>query len=398
MPLAVRESLRHTGPRALEALHRHPLLSALLLAAVVTATLLLALTPRFETNDDIAMQAVVDGTLTGRPQPDLIVTNVIVGLVLAGLYRAAEGFPWYGAYLFLLQFLALAALTYVVLAGRREGLAGRLLLLGGVVAVFYLPLWLGLQFTSTAILVGAAGVALFRSVADRAGFPWASIAGAAAMVGIAWWMRWRSGAAVILLGAVFLAPALRRANGRRFAAFAGIVLAFLAAGWTAQAIYYGGRPEWQEYFAFNELRGQLHESSHLLEVDPAVLAEVGWSPNDLLMFDNWFFSDEATYQAEDLRGHHGGGTPPLRGPRGPDAPPRPGCRLGRGLPRRPGGRPGRPGLGAGRPSEALGRRPRRPGNRRRRPLLRRHDEASRPGGAAPARLSGRPLPRHSGRP
>ena len=31
-----------------------------------------------------------------------------------------------------------------------------------------------------------------------------------------------------------------------------------------------------------------------------MLTEVGWSRNDLLMFDNWFFSDEATYQAEDL--------------------------------------------------------------------------------------------------
>ena len=93
MPLAVRGSLRHTGPRALEALHRHPLLSALLLAAVVTATLLLALTPRFETNDDIAMQAVVDGTLTGRPQPDLIVTNVVVGLVAGGAVPGGGRIP-----------------------------------------------------------------------------------------------------------------------------------------------------------------------------------------------------------------------------------------------------------------------------------------------------------------
>jgi hypothetical protein len=264
------------------------------------AVLLLALTPRFETNDDIGMQSVADGSLTGEPQPDLIVTNVIVGLVLAGLYRAAEGLPWYGAYLFLLQFIALAALTYVVLAGRREGLAGRLLLLAGVVAVFHLPLWLGLQFTSTAILLGATGVVLFRSVADRAGFPWAPIAGAAAMVGVSWWIRWRSGAAVVLLGAVFLAPALRRANWRRFAAFAGITLVFLAAGWVTQAAYYGGRAEWQDYFTFTDVRGQLHQSRHLLEVDPAVLAEVGWTQNDLLMFDNWFLSDEATYQTADL--------------------------------------------------------------------------------------------------
>jgi hypothetical protein len=297
---SARQNLSRTGTRALDALHRHPLLWALLLATVATAVLLLALTPRFETNDDIGMQSVANGTLTGEPQPDLIVTNVIVGLVLAGLYRAAEGLPWYGAYLFLLQFIALAALTYVVLAGRREGLAGRLLLLTGVVALFHLPLWLGLQFTSTAILLGATGVVLFRSVADRAHFPWAPIAGAAAMVALSWWIRWRSGAAVVLLGAVFLAPALRRANWRRFAAFAGITLVLLAAGWVTQAAYYGGRAEWQDYFAFTEVRGQLHQSRHLLEVDPAVLAEVGWTQNDLLMFDNWFLSDEATYQTEDL--------------------------------------------------------------------------------------------------
>ena len=315
MPLAVRESLRHTGPRALEALHRHPLLWALLLAAVVTATLLVALTPRFETNDDIGMQTVVDGTLTGQPRPDLIFTNVIVGLVLAGLYRAAEGFPWYGAYLFVLQFLALAALTYVVLAGRREGLAGRLLLLGGVVAVFYLPLWLGLQFTSTAILLGVAGVVLFRSVADRAGFPWASIAGAAAMVGISWWIRWRSGAAVILLGAVFLAPALRRANRRRFAAFAGIVLAFLAAGLDGPS---------------DLLRRPAGVAGVLrLQRTPRAAARVeplarsrsdragrgGLVPERPAHVRQLVLQRRGHLPDRGSRGHHGGGTPPLRGPR-----------------------------------------------------------------------------------
>jgi hypothetical protein len=300
MPLAVPQSLRHTGSRVLDALHRHPLRWALVLAATSTALLLVTLTPRYEANDDIGMQAVVDGTLIGEPQPDLIVSNVVLGLALEGLYRAAGGFPWYGAYLYALQFAALAALTYVVLAGRREDLAGRLLLLGAVVAVFHVPLWLDLQFTSTALLLGATGVVVFRSAVDRARFPWTATVAAAAMVGISWWVRWRSGAAVVLLAAVFLAPALRRANWRRFAAFAGITFTVLAAGWVAQAIHYGGQPEWQEYFAFNELRGQLHQARHLGEVDPAVLTGAGWTENDLRMFDNWFFSDPGVYQLEDL--------------------------------------------------------------------------------------------------
>ncbi len=264
------------------------------------ALVLLTATPRFDTNDDMGLQSVADGSLTGEPSPDLVVTNAILGLLLQGLYQTAGSFPWYGTYLYLVHFAALAALAYAVFSGRREHLGSRVLLLAGVVAAFQVPMWLELQFTSTALLLGVTGVVLFRSAADRKSTAHGAIAAAGVMVGIAWWIRWRTAGVAILLGMVALAPALRRSNLRRFAALALVVLAVVAAGWAVQAAYYGDRPDWQEYFAFNEVRGQLHQTSGLSEVDPTVLAEVGWSENDLRMFSAWFFTDPAVYQTEDL--------------------------------------------------------------------------------------------------
>ncbi|MFH1329790.1 MAG: hypothetical protein ABIJ48_03935 [Actinomycetota bacterium] len=300
MPRSGRPLLRNRGARALDALHRQPLTWAALLSVVVMAVLLLTLTPLYETNDDVAMQAVVDGTLTGEPLPHVILSNVILGLILRSLYRALGWFPWYGAYLYLLHLAALVALVYVVLSGHRERLGLRLLMLGGVVAVFHIPMWMSLQFTSTAFLLGATGVVLFRSVADRVSAPWVPIVAAGAMVGISWWVRWRSAAGVLLLAVPILAPALRRTNWRRFVAFAGVVLVFVVAGAAFQAAYYGGQPEWQEYFTFNAVRGQLHQTNALLEVDSTVLSQVGWSDNDLHMFDNWFFTDAGVFETADL--------------------------------------------------------------------------------------------------
>ena len=248
------------------------------------------------------MQSVVDGTLTGEPAPHLIFTNVLLGLALERLYSAAAGFPWYGTYLYLLHYAALAALVYIVMSGPRPRLGLRLVLLSGVLSVFHLPMWLGLQFTSTAMVLTASGVALAWVAVNRAAASWPALATAGTILGLAWWVRWRASMGVILLGLPILAPALRRANWRRFAVLAGATALVIAVGSVAEAAYYSGRPDWREWSAFNAVRAQLHEARTrtLLTVDPAVLAQVGWSDNDLRMFQLWFYTDPTVHEAADL--------------------------------------------------------------------------------------------------
>lgn len=296
---ALTDAARTRWARIEATLRAHPFVWALVLSAAIAAVFVLTLSPGYDTNDDVGMQSAVDGTM-GEHSPHLVFSNVLIGLLLSTLYRAVGWFPWYGLYLYAAHFAALLAVVYVVLADRRGRLKVRLLALGGVLAVFHLSTWMQLQFTSTAMLFGASGVMLYLAVAPREPARWGTIAVGGAMVGLSSWIRWHSGWAVVLLSVPVLVLTLRHLPWRRLALFAGTAAAILLAGSVAQAVYYAGQPGWQTYFDFNAARDHIQQSTLLDQLDPAVLAEVGWSRNDLAIFDGWFFADERVHEVADV--------------------------------------------------------------------------------------------------
>lgn len=260
---------------------------------------MLTLDPAYETNDDVAMQEVVQGS-HGTPLPHLIFSNVLIGLVLKSLYRAAGAFPWYGLYLYLLHFACLVALLYAVLSDRRGPIRLRLLVLSGVLAIFHLQMWMQLQFTSTALLLGASGLVLYTAAARDGGRRRVFFA-AGLMVGLAPLVRWESLPAIGLLALPVLLIYLRRVPWRRQVLFVLTAATIVLAASLAQAAYYQGKEEWHDYFAFNKVRGLVHQASGLYDTEQAVLDEIGWSRNDLRMFTRWFFTDASVYEIDDLR-------------------------------------------------------------------------------------------------
>lgn len=51
------------------------------------------------TNDDMYLQAIVSGELSGQPDAHMIYSNYILGVILSSLYRWNSRIPWYGLYL-----------------------------------------------------------------------------------------------------------------------------------------------------------------------------------------------------------------------------------------------------------------------------------------------------------
>lgn len=51
------------------------------------------------TNDDMYLQAIVSGEISGQPDAHMIYSNYILGIVLSSLYRWNRQIPWYGLYL-----------------------------------------------------------------------------------------------------------------------------------------------------------------------------------------------------------------------------------------------------------------------------------------------------------
>ena len=97
------------------ALRGRPLLWSIVLSAAIAAAFVLTLSPGYDTNDDVVMQSLVDGTF-GEHWPHLVFSNVLVGLALSTLYRVVDWFPWYGLYLYLVHLACLLTVMYVALA------------------------------------------------------------------------------------------------------------------------------------------------------------------------------------------------------------------------------------------------------------------------------------------
>lgn len=72
------------------------------------------------TNDDMYLQAIVSGELSGTPDAHMIYSNYILGLILSLLYRLIPAIPWYGIYLVGVCFVCEWIILYRCLSGCRK--------------------------------------------------------------------------------------------------------------------------------------------------------------------------------------------------------------------------------------------------------------------------------------
>lgn len=64
------------------------------------------------TNDDMYLQAIVSGEISGKPDPHMIYSNYILGMMLSFLYSCTTQVPWYGIYLLSVCFLCAWIVLY----------------------------------------------------------------------------------------------------------------------------------------------------------------------------------------------------------------------------------------------------------------------------------------------
>lgn len=293
---------RGMGERLSAAVERHPVTAAALVALALFVVSQFLLAPRFQTNDDVSMQSVADGTYWGEPSPHLVFTSVLIGKGLAGLYGAAPGVPWYVVYLCLGMVVASTALIAVGFAAPRFRLSVHLPMVLMVAAGGLLPLFVSLQFTVVALLLGGAGLLVHAGASGRPGASWVIPASAGVLVGASYLVRSRGLTGVLLFGLPLIAVALARVPWRRHLPFLVGFLVVAGAGFAADVTTYGGDQAWQDYFAYNRARGQVHDISGVKTIasDDPVLAEVGWSANDLELFRGFFIYDDEVYSQEAL--------------------------------------------------------------------------------------------------
>lgn len=111
----------------------------------------------FYNNDDVSLQMIVSGDISGTPGPYMIHSHFLLGLLLSSLYRLAPSLPWYGLWICFCAGFCIFCITWRVLnLCKKIWQAALALFIEGLAAFGILfPILCREQFTVLAGLMGA---------------------------------------------------------------------------------------------------------------------------------------------------------------------------------------------------------------------------------------------------
>lgn len=287
----------------------------LLLALLLPVTAVVVFGPFYQTNDDVAMRLLAEGTFVpqGQPLPFLMHVNVIVGRLLSFAYGLTHALPWYDLLMGAGMTAAAGALLFV------WGTSGHQLEIvwAFLFAVFFLlPSFVHVQFSLVGLGCAAAGmVMLVRALAEPVAardFRLCLLSGTSLLVWGAM-IRFEGAVLMILQGAILALPfviAAWRAPEQRprvrltvlasFAAGLLIVLSF-----ALNQYVYAKATGWSDFYEYNLRRSRINEYITPERITPEAVqrmaTQVGWSSTDFALFRNWFFTDPNLYSLAKVR-------------------------------------------------------------------------------------------------
>ncbi|MFA5014478.1 MAG: hypothetical protein WC549_02925, partial [Actinomycetota bacterium] len=257
--------------------------------------------PRFQTNDDIAIMEFAAGMRTGQPSEYLVFINVIIGKLFLLLYLNFPGINWYPIFFYLIHFISMTVILYCFLL-KKKNIYGVLIFL---LLFSFLELYLltNLQFTTTAFIVGLAGFILLITYLDEKGKKfYAAMIISILLLTISGLIR--KNVFYLLLGlsaVVFGLKFLERKSWRVPVILVIIVLLFGLFSFFNDG-YYSRDENWSFYLEYNNNVGKINSYPYFAysKNNRNVYDKVGWSSNDVTMFRSWFFCDPEVYSIENL--------------------------------------------------------------------------------------------------
>jgi hypothetical protein len=249
--------------------------------------------PYWQTVDDAFMAMVAHGYVGAAwPSPALVFSSVLYGglIQLVGVQTLA-GVQTYGAFTYAMLAAAAASSGYALW---RRGVPGPLAA-AALVAVFA-PAALYPQFTVVAGMLAVSALMLLAA----GGRPVAAVIAALLLV-LAALVRAEAAVFTLLLTSPLWAPPLWRASRpRRRAGIAAlaVLVAATAATILADRLYYSAEA-WQQFSAMNSARIRFTDYGlrQYFFREPLEAMRLGWTPNDLVMVEGWFFADPRVFTA-----------------------------------------------------------------------------------------------------
>ncbi|MBR0875092.1 hypothetical protein JQ633_32365 [Bradyrhizobium tropiciagri] len=270
------------------------LLASIVLAGGFVALLCTFFTPRWETNDDLAMSMVAHGYgIAAYGSPRLVFSNVLWGGIVRSLPSIGDLFGYSLGMLLALTLAAVASMYYLLRAG-----AGYVVSLLVLVLLFARPV-LFPQFTITAGLLAASAVLAALAFAREGSL--IDLIAACCLGFLAFLIRVPELLLVFGIGMLLLPwPKLVRSRTAWWAAL-GFVLCIAAATAIDIAAYSG--PEWQAFWQRNLARAPFTDFGAVKRVlqHPEVMQRLGFSENDIRLVGNFFFADPKLMDPNSLR-------------------------------------------------------------------------------------------------
>lgn len=261
--------------------------------------------PYFETNDDMSVARIVDGSL-GSYDPHIIIQSTVLGYILCFLYQIAGQIAWYTVLQYILIVTAFTALGFCLLR-----ILGDL----GWIAYFFLLIicsyegFISIQYTRTCGILATAGACLLLL----------SYAREKNRIPVAIWgyvllffaFIYRSNMTIICLGLVFPAIFLHFLEDKRaLKKKLPHALGYVGAALVLFAVLYGANkysyrsPYWKNFFAFDDARVELLDFSMppFSPENEKILKENYHIDGDAyLMLATWCYADPDVFTAESLQ-------------------------------------------------------------------------------------------------
>lgn len=285
-----------------------PFFSSFLIAACFLSMIYVFFNPHYQYADDIQVLLLLKGVgLVQAPSALNQRENILLCTLLKELYIYFPRFQWYSGLLVLTQFLSFWAMLAAFQWGPHRGFRTFLFIFAaaGLGAYFFS----NLQWTMTSSLAGLG--AFFLSVAlwrekDREP-PFIAYLLFFLLVILGAQIRYPSVGLVILVSLPTVWALMRdrtltpvRKTLVWFMAATALVSCLLV-GYNHQ--FYRRDPGWVKFADFFNQHFELHEARFPVydAQSKPVFDSVGWTPNDLFMFQDWYFLDENIYSVEKLK-------------------------------------------------------------------------------------------------
>ncbi|MBT4483320.1 MAG: hypothetical protein HOC71_06550 [Candidatus Latescibacteria bacterium] len=293
--------------KAQKTIKNHMFLSSFLTVFVLFVIVLLAFTPKYQTNDDVSMQWAVSGTgVVEQPDEHVRFSNVLIGLILKELYTFSPYFPWYASYHFIVHFLSMTMLLYAILYKRFTWTRFSFFFI--YFAGLELYFLNNLQFTITSFIAGQSGIFLFLAFMNEKGLKsWIMTGISSCLLLISLLVRYNSFYLVLLVAfpaiLVFLVIHFKNSfiiyKSVGFFLVTFFLVVFLN---NFNKAYYENDPDWKDYYRLNSIKSRFIDYPHVTYSNSTrhIFDEVNWSVNDFYMLKTWFYSDESIFSIENL--------------------------------------------------------------------------------------------------